>query len=152
MQAVHIANVTREFIRFVIDYQSQCESPIEVHSTPLGASFSQSFLMQRRLQRVTTCWVVKSELLVGTRNDAGFRKLDKLLDALPEIPIDAAVWKEAARLGTDLRRHGMTVPLPDLLIAEAAIQAEIELWHTDDHFEKITKFVPLRAKNLLRAD
>jgi predicted nucleic acid-binding protein len=102
--------------------------------------------------RVTTCWVVKSELLVGTRNDAGFRKLDKLLNALPEIPIDAAVWKEAARLGTDLRRHGMTVPLPDLLIAEAAIQADIELWHTDDHFEEITKLVTLRAKNLLRAD
>jgi len=102
--------------------------------------------------RVTTCWVVKSELLVGTRNDAGFRKLDKLLDALPEVPIDDVVWREAARLGSDLRRHGITVPLPDLLIAEAAMQAEIELWHADDHFEEITKLVSLRAKNLLRAD
>jgi len=102
--------------------------------------------------RVTTCWVVKMELLVGTRDYAGFRKLDKLLDALPEVPIDGVVWREAARLGSDLRRHGRTEPLPDLLIAESAIQAEIELWHTDDHFEEITKLVPLGAKNLLRAD
>ena len=89
---------------------------------------------------------------MGTRDDAGFRKLDKLLDALPEVPIDDVVWREAARLGSDLRRHGITVPLPDLLIAEAAIRAEIELWHADDHFEEITKLVPLRAKNLVRAD
>ena len=101
---------------------------------------------------VTTCWVVKLELLVGTRNDAGFRKLDKLLDVLPEVPIDAAVWREAARLGSDLRCHGITVPLPDLLIAEAAIRAEIELWHADNHFEEIKKLVPFSAKNLLRAD
>jgi len=89
---------------------------------------------------------------VGTRDDAGFRKLDKLLDALPEVPIDDVVWREAARLGSDLRHHGITLPLPDLLIADAAIQAEIELWHANDHFEEITKLVPLRAKNLLRAD
>ena len=89
---------------------------------------------------------------MGTRNDAGFRKLDKLLDALPEVPIDDGVWREAARLGSDLRRHGITVPLPDLLIAEAAIQAEIELWHADNHFEEITKLVTLNTKNLSGSD
>ncbi len=97
--------------------------------------------------RVKTCAVVKAELLVGTRNDAGFRKLADLLDALPEIPIDRRVWRGAARFGAIMRRRGITVPLPDLLIAQAAILAGSALWHADAHFEEICKFTPLATRN-----
>ncbi|HDL86366.1 MAG TPA: PIN domain nuclease [Candidatus Acetothermia bacterium] len=102
--------------------------------------------------RVTTCWVVKAELLMGTRNEAGFRKLDDLLSALPDVPIDGSVWHKAARIGAKLRRRGVTMPLPDLLIAQAAMQAEIELWHTDSHFEEIGKITPLHTKNFAPSD
>ena len=98
--------------------------------------------------RVRTCSVIKTELLVGTRDDAGFEKLSDLLDALPEIPIDEQVWREAARLGAALRHRGKTVPLPDLLIAQVAIQEGIELWHADAHFEEISKFTPLNTRDL----
>ena len=122
------------------------------YTTPLSSQSPQRLIPRPALATGNNVLDSENELLVGTRDYAGFRKLDKLLDALPEVPIDDVVWREAARLGSDLQRHGITVPLPDLLIAEAAIQAEIELWHTDDHFEEITKLVPLGAKNLLRAD
>jgi|AntAceMinimDraft_16_1070373.scaffolds.fasta_scaffold53532_2 predicted nucleic acid-binding protein len=102
--------------------------------------------------RVATCWVVKAELLVGTRNEANFRKLDDLLRGLTDVPIDASVWHKAAQIGAKLRRRGVTLPLPDLLIAQAAMQAEIELWHADNHFEEIGKIVPLRAKNFAPSD
>jgi len=65
--------------------------------------------------RVVTCWIVNAELLVGTRDEPGFHKLDGLLSSLVEIPIDGDVWREAARLGAILRRKGTTVPLPDLV-------------------------------------
>ncbi len=97
--------------------------------------------------QVATCWVVKAELLVGTRDEASFRKLDDLLGALTDVPIDALVWHKAAQLGAKLRRSGVTLPLPDLLIAQAAMRAEIELWHGDSHFEEIAKIAPLRTKN-----
>ena len=97
--------------------------------------------------QVRTCPIIKAELLVGTRDDAGFEKLAGLLDALPEIPIDERTWREAARLGATLRHRGKTIPLPDLIIAQVAMQAEAELWHTDAHFEEIARFAPLATRD-----
>jgi len=102
--------------------------------------------------QVTMCWVVKAELLVGTADDARFRKLNSLLDALPDAPINSGVWQDAARLGADLRRGGVTVPLPDLVIAQAAMRAGIELWHADNHFEEIRKLAPLRTRDFSHSD
>ncbi len=97
--------------------------------------------------RVVTCWIVKAELLVGTHDEPGFRKLDGLLSSLAEIPIDGEVWREAARLGALLRRKGTTVPLPDLVIAAASSLAGIELWHADTHFQEIHEFAPLTTRD-----
>jgi len=72
-------------------------------------------------ERVFTCWVVKVELLVGARDEEDFEQLSRDLEALEEIPIAKEVWLGAARLGYTLRRNGITVPLPDLLIAQLAI-------------------------------
>jgi len=65
--------------------------------------------------------VVKVELLVGARDEEDFEQLSRDLEALEEIPIAKEVWLGAARLGYTLRRNGITVPLPDLLIAQLAI-------------------------------
>ncbi|MFA5787797.1 MAG: PIN domain-containing protein [Actinomycetota bacterium] len=97
---------------------------------------------------VWTCWVVRTELLVGARDMEAFERLSMLLAALPDAEVGPGVWEAAAKLGFDLRRRGTTVPLPDLLVAAAALAADIEVWHVDEDFERIRAVAPLKTKTL----
>ena len=101
-------------------------------------------------ESVFTCWVVKTELLVGAKDEDAFDRLSSILEALEEIPLTPEVWLEAARLGYNLRRRGLTVPLPDLLIAQVAAREKLELWHADEHFEYIKEIIPLGTKSFIK--
>jgi predicted nucleic acid-binding protein len=98
---------------------------------------------------VYSCEVVRMELLVGSRDEAAFGHLEALLRGLGEVSIDEGCWERGARLGFRLRREGITVPLPDLLIAQTALDAELTLWHADEHFELIRAHSPLRTRSFL---
>ncbi len=100
-------------------------------------------------QDAMTCWVIKAELLVGARDDEAFENLAQRLAALPEVPIDASIWEGGARLGNRLRREGLLVPLPDLLIAHTALALNMALWHADEDFERIRQLAPLKTRNFL---
>lgn len=99
-----------------------------------------------------TCWVVKAELLVGAKDERAFEQLLSGLQALEEVALGPELWEAAARLGHLLRRQGFMIPLPDLLIAQAAISAALELWHADEHFERIREASSLRARSFLVPD
>lgn len=64
--------------------------------------------------------MVNTELLVGARNACVLDRLLESLQALDEVPLTPKVGEGAARLGHKLRLKGFSVPLPDLLIAQAA--------------------------------
>ena len=96
-----------------------------------------------------TCWVVKAELLVGARNAGAFDRLSETLHGLGEVALTPEVWEGAARLGHKLRLKGFSVPLPDLLIAQAAAAAGAELWHADAHFDRIVQVSRLKARSVL---
>jgi predicted nucleic acid-binding protein len=98
-------------------------------------------------ERVYTCPVVTCELLVGARDRKAFAKLADLLAALPAAPIDRETWGRAADLGFSLRRKGHSVPLPDLLIAEACRDASVALWHLDEHFETIARHTRIQTRS-----
>ncbi len=100
-------------------------------------------------ERVHACSVVVCELLVGARDRSAFAKLSELLNALPDVPIDRDVWKRAASLGFSLRKQGQSVPLPDLLIAEACRLHSLELWHLDAHYEAIGDEAAFQTRSLL---
>ena len=102
------------------------------------------------VEQVYTCWVVMAELLIGARDERGFTQLFETLSALPEIPVTDQVWEAAARLGNTLRRRGITIPLPDLVIAQAAITGDLTLWHMDDHFEHLRRYTLSRPRALCR--
>lgn len=95
---------------------------------------------------VYTCSVVKTELLVGSRDAKAFDKLDSMLGALPEAPVDAMCWQQAAQTGFALRRKGRSIPLPDLLIAEACRRLSLELWHLDQHYDQLAKLLQIRHR------
>jgi len=88
--------------------------------------------------------------LVGARGEEAFERLSRDLEALEEIPITKEVWLGAARLGYTLRRNGITLPLPDLLIAQVAIAEKLELWHADEHFEEIKRVEPFEIKAFMK--
>lgn len=96
--------------------------------------------------RVATCWVVNAELLIGARDEAAFDTLLEGLLGLPEVPITEGLWEEAARLGHRLRKQGLLVPLPDLLIAQCAISSGRILSHADEDFERVRKLSSLRTR------
>jgi predicted nucleic acid-binding protein len=45
-----------------------------------------------------------------------------------------------------MRRAGVLVPMPDLLIAQAAVSQGLALWHLDDDFDEIARFMPLETR------
>jgi len=102
-------------------------------------------------ERVFTCAVVRTELLVGARDRAAFTKLDQLLSSLPQAPIDDALWLRAAGLGFALRKKGRSIPLPDLLVAEVCRSHSLELWHLDEHYEAIRRQARFTTRSFLGA-
>ncbi len=100
-------------------------------------------------EHVHTCPVVKAEVLIGTRDEAGFSRLVGSFRALPDVTITDHAWEAATRLGYTLRRQGVTIPLTDLVIAQAAIENELVLWHVDDHFERIRVSSSLQTRSFL---
>lgn len=97
--------------------------------------------------RAVTCWVIKAELLIAATGRKNFDRLREYLSAVPEIPITERVWERASRLGFALRNQGLTIPLPDLLIAQIALESDLALWHVDQHFEEIRRSAPLHTRN-----
>lgn len=97
--------------------------------------------------RVATCWAVNCELLIGARDEPAFDILLEAIRAVPEVPLTPAVWEEAAQLGYRLRKQGLLVPLPDLLIAQCAISSGRVLWHADEDFERIRRLTSLQTRH-----
>ena len=86
--------------------------------------------------------VVRTEILVGARDENQFTKLEKMLDALPLLDGGTAVWSYTASFGFKLRKQGITVPLTDLLIIAFAISNSCVVVHHDRHFELIAATMP----------
>ncbi len=94
-------------------------------------------------EQVYTCWAIKAEVLIGARDESGFARLFDIFRVMPEVQLSEQVWEATAHLGHALRRQGLTVPLPDLLIDQSAIENDLVLWHVDEHFEYIRRFSSL---------
>ncbi len=102
--------------------------------------------------RVAACWVVRTELLVGAKDLGAFDTLREALHGVTDVPITEERWDEAARLGYDLRKQGLLVPLPDLLIAQCAISSGRVVWHADEDFERIRGHSSLRTRHWRTAE
>jgi predicted nucleic acid-binding protein len=58
---------------------------------------------------------------------------------LPEIAINADVWRGAYELARKARSGGVSIPATDLLIAACAQHHDAELEHSDSDFELLEK-------------
>lgn len=96
---------------------------------------------------VATTDMVRLELLGGARSQDEWGKLDEFLSALHLLPITDEHWQEAALMGFQLRRQGVTVPFTDLLIGAVAMKADATLVHRDRHFDLIASSLPLKVES-----
>ena len=85
---------------------------------------------------------VKTEILIGAKDEKQFAELNEMLNALPLLESEPAVWERAAALGFRLRRRGLVIPLVDLIIASWAICCSCILVHRDRHYDLIANEFP----------
>ena len=101
--------------------------------------------------QVATTGMVRLELLGGARTQREWDHLSELLYALHPLPAEEDHWQEAARMGFQLRRQGVTVPFTDLLIGAVAIKSVAVLMHRDRHFDLVASHLPLHVESYVAA-
>ena len=99
--------------------------------------------------RVATTGMVRLELLGGARTEVEWNRLKDYLSALHQLPMEEETWQEAAQMGFQLRRQGVTVPFTDLIIGAVAIRSDTVLLHRDRHFDSMAQHVPLQVESYL---
>lgn len=91
--------------------------------------------------------VIRSEILVGCRDDQEYWTNNRQIGALRELPLHQSIWDAAAGLGFALRRRGVTAGLPDLLIAASALEHDAIVVHADTDFDTIASHSDLRVES-----
>jgi len=98
--------------------------------------------------RVLVCDLVVLELIRVAPNEARAHDIAGRLDAFASVPMLAAAWGRAREIQLQLASAGVhrRVPPADLLIAAAAEDAGVELFHYDRDYERIAGVTALRAR------
>ena len=90
-----------------------------------------------KTNRIVICGQIKQEVLQGSRDLKAFQKLEKQMsiwDYEPEAPED---FTEAARIFSQLRWKGITLPPSDCLVAALAKRLHLPLHTLDPDFNSI---------------
>jgi len=91
---------------------------------------------------VATCGVVRAELLSGARDPKHRATIASLMATFQHIPIPEWLWDKIGDNLAALRVSGITVPLPDVVIATVGIENDIEVWARDAHFSRMQSVLP----------
>lgn len=86
---------------------------------------------------VATCGVVRCEVGCGIRDPALLKKFDAHWDVMMCVPTDNKLWHETQMMLWQLSRRGITLPLPDVVIACCARRIGAVVLTHDEHFSQI---------------
>ena len=95
--------------------------------------------LRRLLDRdeVATTELVVAEILQGALSEADFERLSSRFESVQWLHAEPEAWALATRLSFRLRRMGLTTPLSDLLVAAVALRADVPVFATDRHFDRV---------------
>jgi predicted nucleic acid-binding protein len=96
-----------------------------------------------------TCGLVELELLGGAARRSELTRLRSRLRGLHQLSIDSQDWHYGADVSFTLRRHGITVPPTDALLAAVALRHDAVLLHADRDFDLVARHHPLRVESLV---
>lgn len=96
-----------------------------------------------RDDRAALTGIVLAELSQGARRAAELSRLQTALGAVRWVATSREVYERAGRIGFELRRRGVTVPVTDCVIAAAAESVGGRILTLDDHFAQISEVCTL---------
>lgn len=92
--------------------------------------------------QVAICSVTVAEILHGARDQKDLRNLEAALAAIPRLSFAEHLWDAAGVNLYVLRKAGVAVPFPDVLLATLALEHDVELWSRDNQFQLIQSVLP----------
>jgi predicted nucleic acid-binding protein len=87
-----------------------------------------------RTTQAAICGVTRAEVLAGVRGVRDHQRLVNFLNTFQQIPTPERFWDLIGDNLADLYANGITVPVPDAVIATVGIENDIEVWARDPHF------------------
>jgi tRNA(fMet)-specific endonuclease VapC len=102
-------------------------------TTPLGQALEKAL----KEETVFVCGPVIYELVQGVRSEKEQALLTSMLNALPFLEMNEALWIKAGRLSANLRKEGKTIPFSDIIIAVLAMDNNLAVMTVDEHFRDI---------------
>jgi len=98
---------------------------------------------------IRTCGIVLMEIFQGIRSETELQRVKQCFDELPCLPMERAVFEEAARMYRTLRHQGITIRKPiDCLIAAVALHHDVALLHNDRDFLPLAQHFGVRLCEL----
>src|SRR5260370_40714524 len=80
---------------------------------------------------VAICGVVRAEILAGARNPKDRQRLLTFLQPFQYVPLPESSWDRTGDNLAVLYAAGVSVPIPDAVIATLGIENDIEVWTRD---------------------
>ena len=93
--------------------------------------------------RAALAGIVLAELSQGVRSEEELSELLGALGALTWIETTRDTYARAGRLGFELRRMGVTVPVTDCVLAAACEYAGGHILTLDTHFQRLAEIASL---------
>ena len=106
-------------------------------AAPLGQVLDQAL----SAEIVYVCGPVLYELFQGAKSEKERALLTSAFGALPYLEMNEALWIIAGQLSADTRKEGITIPFSDVLIAALAIEHDLAVLTSDEHFRNIPGLV-----------
>lgn len=94
--------------------------------------------------------VIQVEVLGFASGQPSLRELRHDFGSFHWLEVERTDFDLATEIGLSLRKKGITVPAPDLIIAASAILADAVLYHADSHYDSLALHFDLKATNLRR--
>jgi predicted nucleic acid-binding protein len=92
--------------------------------------------------------VIQVEVLGFASRRPSYHELRHDFESFHWLEVERTDFDLATEIGLSLRKNGITVPAPDLIIAASAIRADAVLYHADSHYDSLARHTDLKSTNL----
>ncbi len=99
--------------------------------------------------------IIKAEIISGSKNNKEYNELCILFLDFPKLEPDNQLWDKISYARFNLKRQGLSIAIPDLMIAVLAEQYSVPILTNDKHFLQIQKvldfkLIPFRFQNEIK--
>jgi len=114
------------------------DSCIYIEHLRAGRDPAQVFAPYARQHDLSTCGIIRCEVLRGMRTPKAKRALADYMSCLLYIPTLNNIWETAEEILWQTDRAGFRIPVSDAIIAACAIKANGAVLTRDRHFRAIS--------------